>query len=104
MPIPGNNINKTSNGYEVSRLLTAAVINTKFRTLLLSDPARALATGFNGETFRFTIEEHDRILSIKAHSLADFANQLTERCSPKTYHKPAHLVVDRRVLLPIGID
>jgi hypothetical protein len=104
MPITLNSTNRTSNGYEISRLLTAAVVNARFRTLLLNDPTRALANGFNGESFRFTKDEYERILSIKAQSLADFANQLTEQRGPKAYRKPVLLGVDRRVYLPTGTD
>jgi hypothetical protein len=71
----------TKNGYELSRLLTAAVVNQKFRKLLLADPAIALVSGFNGEPFRLASEDKDRVLSINANSLADFAMQLTDRRS-----------------------
>ena len=64
---------------ELSRLITAAVVNQKFCNLLLTNPAMALATGYNGETFRLATEEQELILSIRATSLADFAMQLTER-------------------------
>jgi hypothetical protein len=65
-----------SNGKELSRLLTAAVVNQKFCKLLLTNPARALDAGYNGEAFRLATDEKDRILSIRANSLADFAMQL----------------------------
>jgi hypothetical protein len=104
MPITQNNINSAANGHEINRLLTAAVINKRFRALLLNDPARALATGFNGENFRLAKEERERVLAIKAQSLADFANQLTGQINPKTFRKPALLRVDSQVWLPIGAD
>jgi hypothetical protein len=66
-----------TNGGELSRLLTAAVVNQRFCKLLLSNPASALASGYNGESFRLGKEESDFILSIQAKSLADFARQLT---------------------------
>ena len=62
---------------EISRLLTAAVINRKFRTLLLTNPASAIDRGFQGEPFRLEREEKDLILAIHATSLAEFARQLT---------------------------
>ena len=65
------------NGVEFSRLLTAAVVNQRFCKLLLSNPASALASGYNGESFRLGKEERDFILSIQAKNLADFARQLT---------------------------
>lgn len=69
----------TKNGCELSRLLTAAVVNQNFRKLLLDDPAIALASGFNGEPFRLASADKDRVLSINANTLADFAMQLTDR-------------------------
>jgi hypothetical protein len=53
------------------------MISPAFCSLLLNDPAAALATGYNGELFRLASEEHERILSIRATSLPDFALQLT---------------------------
>jgi hypothetical protein len=39
---------------EMSRLVTAAVVNKKFCDLLLTSPAAALAAGYNGESFYLT--------------------------------------------------
>lgn len=64
-------------GGELSRLLTAAVVNQRFCKLLLNNPERALACGYNGEAFRLASEEKKRVLSIRARSLAEFATQLT---------------------------
>ena len=61
---------------EVSRLLTAAVVNKRFCKLLLSNPASALASGYNGESFSIEREEKDFIVSIQAKTLAEFARQL----------------------------
>jgi hypothetical protein len=67
----------TYNG-ELSRLITAAVVNQKFCNLLLTDPQLALATGYKGEVFQLTQAEYRLILAIKAASLADFATQLAQ--------------------------
>ena len=61
---------------ELSRLLVAAVINPEFCSLLLDKPELALKNCLHGEDFLFTKEESDLILSIRADSLADLANQL----------------------------
>mgnify|MGYP001607528196 CR=1 FL=1 len=61
---------------ELSRLLTAAVVNQGFCNLLLTNPANALASGFHGETFRLAFEDKERILNIQAKTLAEFASQL----------------------------
>ncbi len=63
---------------ESSRLLTAAVISQRFRKMLLTDPGQALAIGYGGEAFHLEREERDRVLSIRASSLEDFAKQLTQ--------------------------
>ena len=65
-------------GRELSRLLTAAVVNREFCNLLLANPAMAVASGYNGEPFDLAAEEQQLIFSIRATSLADFAKQLTQ--------------------------
>lgn len=62
---------------EYSRILTAAVINVQFRQLLLSNPAKAIESGYGGEMFYLAREEKKRVAAIHATSLADFASQLT---------------------------
>lgn len=64
-------------GKGLSRLLTAAVVSREFCSLLLANPAMAVATGYNGEPFDLAAEEQELIVSINATSLADFAKQLT---------------------------
>jgi hypothetical protein len=61
---------------ELSRLLTAATVSEKFRHLLLTNPAQALANGYNGEVFHLEAQYMDRIMSIQALSLHEFAQQL----------------------------
>jgi hypothetical protein len=61
----------------ISRLLTAAVINQRFRELLLNDPAKALSQGFQGEQFALSWEEQDLILSIQADNLGEFASRIS---------------------------
>ncbi len=61
---------------EISRILTAAVINAHFRQMLLSNPAGAIASGYGGEAFHLDKEEKNCLASIQANSLADFASQL----------------------------
>ena len=61
---------------EYSRILTAAVISSQFRQLLLTNPGKAIAAGFAGEAFNLDTEECKRLSSIRASTLADFASQL----------------------------
>ncbi len=63
---------------EYSRILTAAVINLQFRQLLLTNPGKAIETGYGGEMFSLAREEKRRVSEIRATSLADFASQLSQ--------------------------
>jgi hypothetical protein len=88
MPPTSYDLNKLTNGLEFSKLLTAAVINSGFRHLLLTDPRKALASGFNGEAFLFEKVDRERIIAIKANSLSEFASQLTEKPGEPNYRHP----------------
>jgi hypothetical protein len=79
MSIIGPHIPRCSNrDNDLSRLLSAAVINQEFRRLLLSNPEDALNWGYKGETFYLEKEERDLLLSLQAKSLPDLALQLAK--------------------------
>jgi hypothetical protein len=61
-----------------SRLISAAVVDSTFRHQLLTDARTVLASGYNGEFFPLDHETRERIISIQASSLKDFAAQLLE--------------------------
>jgi len=61
---------------EYSRILTAAVVNEKFRRLLLTNPGMAIKNGFGGEAFHLGAEETRRIAAIRVSTLAEFARQI----------------------------
>jgi hypothetical protein len=63
---------------EISRLLTAAVINGSFRKTLLNNPGKAISSGFGGEVFNLGADVVQRMSTIRANSLSDFANQLSQ--------------------------
>lgn len=67
---------ETSFPQEYSRILSAAVINARFRQALLSNPVQAVTTGYWGEKFQLGSEERQHLASIRATSLAEFATQL----------------------------
>lgn len=73
----------TDNEREYSRIMTAAVVNERFRKLLLSNPSLALKSGYGGEAFNLESKESERISAIKATSLAEFARQING-CSPRS--------------------
>jgi hypothetical protein len=71
----------TMNSYpsrESLRVLSAAVVSKRFRQILLSDPRRAIASGYAGETFHMDDREIDWMSSIRAENLAEFAHQMNE--------------------------
>jgi len=63
---------------ESLRVLSAAVVSSRFRQMLLSDPRRAIASGYGGETFHMDEHEIAWMASIRAKSLDEFARQMTE--------------------------
>jgi len=68
----------TSNkNQEISRIISAAVINVQFRSLLLNDPVSAITHGYGGEHFALKKEDQAKLGSIQAHSLAEFAARLS---------------------------
>jgi hypothetical protein len=69
----------------ISRLITAAVVNQGFCKLLLTNPEKAIASGYNGEAFRLDHQEKELILSIQASSLADFAIKISKQNSGQEY-------------------
>jgi hypothetical protein len=61
----------------LSKLFEAAVINRQFCQLLLSQPETALQQGYQGYTFDLSPEEQALIISIRANSLPELAQQVT---------------------------
>lgn len=61
---------------EFSRLLSAAVVNDQFRSMLLCDPASAVVEGYKDERFAFNRREIEKLSAIRATSLREFAAQL----------------------------
>jgi len=60
----------------VSQLIAAAVVDSSFKSLLLTNPSHALENGYHGQIFSLTPREQELILSIRASSLADFSRQV----------------------------
>ena len=63
----------------LNRLLSAAVVSPRFQQLLLTDPASALAKGYNGEEFHLTPPEYAAVTSLRVNSIRDFATQLLRK-------------------------
>jgi hypothetical protein len=69
----------------VSRLITAALVDARFRNLLLTNPSAALLDEYNDRLFNLSLEEVELIQSIRATSLSDFANQVVQYQNQKQY-------------------
>ena len=63
---------------ELSRLLAAAVVNPSFCDQLLVDPQAAIDNGLHGETFVLSDAERYSLLSIRADSLAELAQNIVQ--------------------------
>jgi hypothetical protein len=70
-------------GKDLNRLITAALVNQGFCNMLLANPERAVASGFNGEAFSLESDEQDLVKSIRAASLPEFAMQLVNNKKSK---------------------
>jgi len=68
--------NKSTRDMEYSRLLSAAVINRSFCNMLLSDPSKAITNGYSGEKFNLSQEAQEKVTTIRATSLQEFAAKL----------------------------
>jgi hypothetical protein len=86
MATPCRQVSPSSN---ISRLITAAVVNQGFRKLLLSNPEKAISSGYNGESFRLNRHEQELVLSIHATCLADFAVKVANE--PLTVQRPSSI-------------
>jgi len=75
---PTTNLKRQLTSSEYSRILSAAVINSHFRQMLLNDPVKAISNGYSGEQFNINSDEKVRLSTIRATSLADFATQLSQ--------------------------
>lgn len=69
---------------DLSRLFAAAVVSPDFCQMLLQDTATALADGYHGQSFTLPPAEESLLLSIEAHTLADFASQVVDGKSVQT--------------------
>ena len=77
--IQSNSISRpSSKSKELSRILTAAVINHNFRNALLKNPILAVNDGYGSEHFQLHTGEKERLMTISATSLSEFAQQLAQ--------------------------
>jgi hypothetical protein len=76
---PSLGVRKTSvqrNG--LHRLFAAAVVNDQFRETLLREPEAAVANGYLGQPFTLSDQEKIILKSVRAKTLADFAQKVNQ--------------------------
>jgi hypothetical protein len=69
-------IDRSINYCELNRLLSAAIVSTSFRKMLINNPETALTKGYQGEKFNLSSDEYRWLTSIQATDLTSFASQL----------------------------
>ena len=62
----------------MNKLFAAAIVNNQFCQLLLNKPEVALQQGYMGDAFDLTFEEQVLIVSIRAKSLPELAQQINK--------------------------
>src|SRR5678815_2359342 len=75
---------------DLNRMLSAAVVSQRFRTLLLSDPQAALHNGYQGESFELSESERNAVLAIRAGDLREFAAQLLAEVADQEPYESGH--------------
>jgi len=75
LPLEVVETSKSNSG--LNKLFAAAVVNDQFCQLLLGKPEVALRQGYFGDSFDLTPEEYALVISIRAKSLPDLAQQVT---------------------------
>lgn len=63
---------------EFGRLVHAAIINPRFRQMLLTNPENTIDKGFYGESFHFASEIKEQIKHIQAGTLEEFSARVLE--------------------------
>lgn len=76
--LPLNVVESPKTAIGMNELFAAAVVNSQFCQLLLNEPETALRQGYLGDVFDLTFEEQALIISIRAKSLPDLAQQVTK--------------------------
>jgi hypothetical protein len=82
-----------SSNDELNRLLCAAVVSKSFRSMLMTNPEVAVASGYQGESFNLSDEDRSWLSSIRPANLVDLAANLV------THQQSNHR--DNRVKLPV---
>ena len=83
----------SSSNDEMNRLLCAAVVSKSFRSMLMTNPEIAVASGYQGESFNLSDEDRSWLSSIRPANLVDLAANMV------THQQNNHQ--ESRVKLPV---
>jgi hypothetical protein len=78
------NTERSTDYRELNRLLSAAIVSTGFRNMLITNPETALVKGYQGEKFNLTNDEYRWLVSVQATDLPSFASQLLDYQNTRT--------------------
>jgi hypothetical protein len=78
------NTDRTTNYCELNRLLSAAIVSTGFRNMLMTNPESAIIKGYQGEKFNLSSDEYRWLVSVQATDLASFASQMLDYQNKRT--------------------
>lgn len=93
---------RTINTCELNRLLSAAIVSTGFRNMLITSPETAIAKGYQGEKFDLTSDEYRWLVSIQATDLASFASQLLDYQNLRTSDSELAIAVKFPIMSRVG--
>jgi hypothetical protein len=78
------NTDHTTNYGELNRLLSAAIVSTGFRNMLITNPETAIDKGYQGEKFNLSPDEYRWLVSVQATDLASFASHMLDYQNKRT--------------------
>ena len=82
-----------SSNDELNRVLCAAVVSKRFRSMLITNPEEAVTSGYQGESFNLSDEDRSWLFSTRPASLVDLAATMV------TYQQKTDQ--EKRVKLPV---
>jgi hypothetical protein len=82
---------RASTQAELGRLIHAAIINTRFRQLLLANPMNIIDRGYLGESFHFPSEMKEQIRNVRAGNLEEFSSRMLQIVEAPSFSEMAVL-------------
>ena len=74
---------------ELHRLMSAAIVNQRFRSQLLENPIETVRAGYLGHAFALTSDEQEVLASIEARDFLTFSEHIQHFISGNGHGRPA---------------